>query len=67
MRTARQWCDECKAVVEVLHVNQAAAMAGICRRSMYLWMRRGFVHFMRSPGRRWVICRVSILRIQVPT
>jgi hypothetical protein len=66
MRTTRQWCDECKAVVEVLHVNQAAALAGMCRRSMYIWMERGWVHCMRSPSRRWVICRASLLRTSQP-
>jgi hypothetical protein len=66
MRPITRWCDVCRMSSEFVHVNRAGELANVTRRTIYIWMRRDFVHSQKLPSGRLVICKRSVVGTEQP-
>lgn len=62
MRPTRSWCESCGCVVVWLTMQGVCALAGVCRRTVYSWAVRGWVHSHVLPNGWRVIRANSILK-----
>jgi predicted site-specific integrase-resolvase len=48
---------------ETVHYNiaRAAALAGVCRETIYRWLRAGRIHGISFPSHRTMLCIESLL------
>lgn len=55
------YCPYCERETEHLNVSDAAASAGVTRRTVYDWLNRALVHFVHRPSGRKFICIRSLV------
>jgi len=46
--SALMWCPGCRRQVEMVTPEQAAQIAGVSTRTIYLWLESGAVHFVED-------------------
>jgi hypothetical protein len=56
------FCEHCKKETRFLPIHFAVAVTGVCRRTVYYWMERSWVHWRELPSGRRVICEQSLSR-----
>jgi hypothetical protein len=59
-RRAPAWCEHCSLQVDMVRVDEAAAMASVSSRTIYLWVETGNVHFTETPEGFLLICSESL-------
>ncbi len=55
------FCPYCGRETEHLNVSDAAASAGVTRRTVYNWLNRALVHCVHRPSGRKFICIRSLV------
>jgi hypothetical protein len=53
-------------VPEIVTVNKAAQLAGVCRRTIYAWISRGLVETRFTPGGALRVVTATLIREQRP-
>jgi excisionase family DNA binding protein len=54
------WCDDCAQPVTMVTAEEAAAVAGVTRRTIYRWVEAEKVHFTETSDGSPLICLNSI-------
>jgi hypothetical protein len=54
------WCEACAREVEMVSVDEAAALAGTSSRMIYRQVEAQTLHFMETPEGRLLICLNSL-------
>lgn len=62
MSRPRYFCLSCNDETELLTIKEAMYEAGVCRRTMHYWIKRGALHLMQEAGGRTRICKRSLIR-----
>jgi hypothetical protein len=57
----RAWCVECGGRVQMVSVDEAAAIAHTTSRAIYRSVDSGKTHFAETPDGRLLICLTSLL------
>lgn len=60
------WCRGCKQIVDLITVNEAAALAGSNHVTVLLWVMQERVHCLEMRG-RLLICATSLERREAVT
>ena len=59
-RTVDRWCPACQADVEMIGIDEAAAIAGISQRTVFHLAEAGEIHFMETVGGQALFCIPSL-------
>lgn len=59
-RSVRGWCQRCAEQVDIVNVEEAAAVAGVSSRTIYRWVEAEKIHFTETPEGWLLICLNSI-------
>ena len=55
------WCHECGLRINMITVDEAAAMAGMSSRTVYRWIEAEKIHFIETCERRLLVCSRSLM------
>lgn len=61
---APAWCAACGQHVTMLSVQEAAAVAGVTRCTIYRWVEAQTVHFVETPDGVLLICAQSLTAVK---
>ena len=56
------WCHECGAEVNLICLEEAAAIAGASQRAIFRWTEAGEIHFTETEDGKVMFCLTSITR-----
>ena len=59
-RAVDRWCHACRANVEMIGIDEAAAIAGISQRAVFHLAETGEIHFMETLGGQALFCISSV-------
>jgi excisionase family DNA binding protein len=54
------WCADCAQPVTMVTAEEAAAVAGVTRRTIYRWVEAEKIHFTETPDGALLVCLNSI-------
>lgn len=54
------WCDECRELVPMVRVEDAAALLAATPRAVYRWVEAGKLHFAESERGLVLVCAQSL-------
>jgi hypothetical protein len=57
---AAVWCIECSSPVQLITPEEAALLASVSTRTVYLRVERGLLHFVETDAGRLLICPNSL-------
>ena len=63
-RAVDRWCHACRANVEMIGIDEAAAIAGISQRAVFHLAEAGEIHFMETAGGQALFCIRSLSKQQ---
>ena len=55
------WCRECNQRVQMVTVDEAAAMAGLSSRTVYRWIEAEKIHSIETSERLLLVCALSLM------
>jgi hypothetical protein len=61
------FCNKCGQTKDLVTVRTALMVTEVSRSTLYYWMKKDWIHWLRIPSGRRVICRDSLFRISGPT
>jgi hypothetical protein len=57
------FCQDCRKLTNFLHIDPAANRVRVSRRTMYDWMDHEWVHWVKLPSGRRMICEESLTHV----
>lgn len=51
------FCPACRKQSPYLHIDSAVIVSGIPRRTLYRWMKRGWIHWRTLPNGQRLLCQ----------
>ncbi|HEY0379463.1 MAG TPA: hypothetical protein VGC87_21275 [Pyrinomonadaceae bacterium] len=60
-RRAPAWCEACRAEVQMLCAEEAAALTGLGQRAIFRRVEDGRLHFTEDPSGTLLICLNSLM------
>lgn len=57
------FCSKCGQVKELVTIRTALGLTEVSRATLYYWMKKDWVHWLKIPSGRRVICRDSLFQM----
>jgi predicted DNA-binding transcriptional regulator AlpA len=58
------FCDHCKRETHFVPIHRAMMITGVSRSTIYYWLEKEWVHWLKLPSSRRIICEESLKRSQ---